>query len=296
MFNIDQLRAFVKTVETGSFSSAARELGKAQSVISQHIINMELDCGVDLFDRSGRYPKLTAKGEELMPYAQATLIQLARMSSKASQLYTPDANQLILAMDEGIPLAKLPIALRQLEQAFPHLQIECLMASSRDIIELVESGRATTGLILSEPDLPTCLDFFSLGHIAFDVFVAKHHPLANIPITHIDELRQYRQLTVRSKNSQFSSLNQAFSPDIWYTDNYYTVLELAVNGFGWSFLPNHLAQSVPNALTRINGTFTNFAWEVNIDLIQHQKWNTDPLHQQARKALLSLFNDIIDKD
>jgi len=33
-FSLEQLKAFVATVETGSFSAAARQMGKAQSVIS----------------------------------------------------------------------------------------------------------------------------------------------------------------------------------------------------------------------------------------------------------------------
>ncbi|MDG2658926.1 LysR family transcriptional regulator, partial [Vibrio parahaemolyticus] len=44
MFTIEQLQAFIATSETGSFSGAARKLGRAQSVVSQHIINMEVDC------------------------------------------------------------------------------------------------------------------------------------------------------------------------------------------------------------------------------------------------------------
>ncbi|WP_407074468.1 LysR family transcriptional regulator, partial [Psychrobacter sp. CAL346-MNA-CIBAN-0220] len=54
MYSIEQLEAFVLTVNTGSFSSAARSLNKAQSVVSQHVINLEIDCNSELFDRSGR--------------------------------------------------------------------------------------------------------------------------------------------------------------------------------------------------------------------------------------------------
>ncbi|KKL13509.1 hypothetical protein LCGC14_2525030, partial [marine sediment metagenome] len=43
MFSIDQLHAFIATVEAGSFSAAARRLSKVQSVVSQHIINLEID-------------------------------------------------------------------------------------------------------------------------------------------------------------------------------------------------------------------------------------------------------------
>ncbi len=39
-FSLEQLRALVAAAETGSFSAAARKLGKAQSVISAAISNL----------------------------------------------------------------------------------------------------------------------------------------------------------------------------------------------------------------------------------------------------------------
>ncbi|MCV5871730.1 LysR family transcriptional regulator, partial [Escherichia coli] len=51
MFTIEQLQAFIATSEAGSFSGAARKRGRAQSVVSQYIMNMEIDCGGELFER-----------------------------------------------------------------------------------------------------------------------------------------------------------------------------------------------------------------------------------------------------
>ncbi|WP_335927219.1 LysR family transcriptional regulator [Vibrio parahaemolyticus] len=293
MFTIEQLQAFVATSESGSFSAAARKLGRAQSVISQHIMNMELDCGVDLFDRSGRYPKLTENGHALMPYAQAAISQLDRLNNKATQLFSAQASELVLAIDEGIPLTRLPDVLKNLEQQFPQLQVECLTASSPDIIELVKSERATTGIILSDLQMPRHIDFTNLGNIAFDVYVSSDHPLAAQRITHIDQLKQYRQLVIRSKSAEPGSLNQALSPDIWYADNYYILLELANKGFGWCFLPEHLVADSANTLKKVGDDFTKLAWQVNVDLIQHQKWHSDPLHQQAKAELITLFEQTV---
>ncbi|MBM5098532.1 LysR family transcriptional regulator [Vibrio parahaemolyticus] len=293
MFTIEQLQAFVATSESGSFSAAARKLGRAQSVISQHIMNMELDCGVDLFDRSGRYPKLTENGHALMPYAQAAISQLDRLNNKATQLFSAQASELVLAIDEGIPLTRLPDVLKNLEQQFPQLQVECLTASSPDIIELVKSERATTGIILSDLQMPRHIDFTNLGNIAFDVYVSSDHPLAAQRITHIDQLKQYRQLVIRSKSAEPGSLNQALSPDIWYADNYYILLELANKGFGWCFLPEHLVADSPNTLKKVGDDFTKLTWQVNVDLIQHQKWHSDPLHQQAKAELITLFEQTV---
>lgn len=49
--SLEQLQAFVATVETGSFSAAARYLGKAQSAISTAVSNLEIDLDNSLFVR-----------------------------------------------------------------------------------------------------------------------------------------------------------------------------------------------------------------------------------------------------
>ena len=57
--NLDQLRVFVAIADQGSFSAAARHLRRAQSAVSNAIVNLEAALGVSLFDRSGWKPQLT---------------------------------------------------------------------------------------------------------------------------------------------------------------------------------------------------------------------------------------------
>ena len=57
--SMDQLRTFIAAADEGSFSAAGRKLRRAQSVVSQTLANLEAQINVPLFDRSGRYPRLT---------------------------------------------------------------------------------------------------------------------------------------------------------------------------------------------------------------------------------------------
>ena len=68
------MQAFVLAAELGSFSAAARRMGKAQSAISTAIANLEIDAGVELFDRQGRSPVLTEEGKTLLPHAKGILL------------------------------------------------------------------------------------------------------------------------------------------------------------------------------------------------------------------------------
>jgi DNA-binding transcriptional LysR family regulator len=67
--SLDQLRTFI--ADEGSFSAAGRRLGRAQSVVSQTVANLEGQLGVRLFERGGRYPILTGAGKALLDDARA---------------------------------------------------------------------------------------------------------------------------------------------------------------------------------------------------------------------------------
>jgi DNA-binding transcriptional LysR family regulator len=218
MFSIEQLEAFVTTVDLGSFSAAARHLKKAQSVISQHVMNLEIDAATALFDRTGRYPVLTKHGKKLLPFAKATLLQHQRLQNTALGLFDNPHSEISIAIDEGIPLVRISEAVSQLSAEIPNLQLEFISAASIDIIDLIESGRASVGLIFSELDLPERIDFECIGAIEFDVYVSTSHPLVKEKASNIDILRLHRQLIIRSRNTQSSTFQQALSPDIWYAN------------------------------------------------------------------------------
>ena len=65
---LDQIAVFLAIVETGSFAGAARKLGRAPSVISYAIANLESQLGVSLFARAGTArPTLTEAGRAVLP-------------------------------------------------------------------------------------------------------------------------------------------------------------------------------------------------------------------------------------
>lgn len=61
----NQLRAFFATVETGSLSAAARQLGLTQPTLGRQVTALEKSLGVVLFERAGRGLVLTKAGREL---------------------------------------------------------------------------------------------------------------------------------------------------------------------------------------------------------------------------------------
>ncbi|QFU21826.1 LysR family transcriptional regulator [Shewanella eurypsychrophilus] len=271
MLTLEQLYSFVETVKSGSFSAAARKLGKVQSAVSQNIMNMEIDSDQILFDRSGRYPKLTEAGQALLPQANAVVAQHRRLNQQLEALNMSQPHKLTLALDEGVPYSLLTTYLKEFTEQFPYIQLEFLNASSQDIIQIVKEKRADLGLVFSEFIYPQNIDFESVGTIEFELLVSPEHPLAKETSAHVDMLKLHRQLMIGARDKAPSNYNQQHSPDVWYADNYYVLLELAKSGFGWGLLPRHLASdAIKNKqLCSIPVKFEQLGWVANIDVIQH---------------------------
>ncbi|GAB3020520.1 LysR family transcriptional regulator [Bowmanella dokdonensis] len=89
--SLEQLRAFAAAVEAGSFSGAARKLGKAQSSVSGLIISMENSMGIPLFDRSKRSPRLTEAGMALINDVNAVLASHQNLRQTVSSVSKPIA-------------------------------------------------------------------------------------------------------------------------------------------------------------------------------------------------------------
>ncbi len=74
---LDQIAVFLAIVESGSFAAAARKLGRATSVISYAVANLESLLGVTLFERAGaRKPQLTDAGRAILSDSRGIAIAL----------------------------------------------------------------------------------------------------------------------------------------------------------------------------------------------------------------------------
>lgn len=99
--SIEEMRSFAAVAAQGTFSAAARALGRSQSVVSTHIAGMENELGIRLFVR-GTPAKLTPAGEELLPGALRVLREAERFESRASELFRLPEPLLYMGIDMAL--------------------------------------------------------------------------------------------------------------------------------------------------------------------------------------------------
>ena len=63
---VDEIRAFVATAKTGSFTTAAAQLGVSNRLTSKYVAELESRLGVRLLQRTTRKVGLTPAGEDLL--------------------------------------------------------------------------------------------------------------------------------------------------------------------------------------------------------------------------------------
>jgi len=73
---IDELKAFVATAQTGSFTAAANQLGISNRLTSKYVAELEARLGERLFQRTTRKVGLTPAGEDLLARAPSVLDDL----------------------------------------------------------------------------------------------------------------------------------------------------------------------------------------------------------------------------
>ncbi|WP_046007118.1 LysR family transcriptional regulator [Pseudoalteromonas rubra] len=240
-WTLDQLEAFVCAARTGSFSAAARKLGKAQSRISTAIANLETDLGFELFDRSARLPVLNAAGHDLFAEAEAVLMQCQRLQSRALSMSCGEEVSLTVAMDEAVPINAFETLFEQLSQQFPLLKLSILNGSQDDIAGWVDKQKADLGILFHQKPLSQSLDYTPLGSFEQRLIVAPEHPLASCPHPTVEQLNQHRQLVIRDRIGNNQS--QAISSFHWHIDSYYYIAGLVLRGVGWALVPEHVVKS-----------------------------------------------------
>ena len=86
-FAADQVPLFLAVLDAGSFSAAARQLGRVPSAVSMAIAQLEAELDLQLFDRKGREPVPTAAARALEPQARLLAEQLQLLNWQAQALH-----------------------------------------------------------------------------------------------------------------------------------------------------------------------------------------------------------------
>ncbi|MEO3877312.1 LysR family transcriptional regulator [Rheinheimera fenheensis] len=239
--SFEQLQAFLTTVETGSFSAAARKLGKAQSSISGLISNLEIDAGFEVFDRSKRTPPLTAEGLALLNDIKSVLKSYNNLLSRIQNLNKDVETEISLAFDDlALPVPLMLKVANEFKQHFANTSLMLLKASHQQGYQLLKQGKVDIAIAISQDDYPENVAFRGISHVHYGTVVSSQHPLAQLSQVTPYDLSQHRHLRITDADSGFRRFDSDLSSNIWFTNSSTLLIDAVTAGLGWAELPLHL--------------------------------------------------------
>lgn len=235
--SLEQLEAFMAAVETGSFSAAARKLGKAQSSVSGLISNLESDTGLPLFDRSTREPRLTRQGQALMEDIKSVLKSHNHLRYRISNLANKVELEIGLAYDNQlINDQQIKQLLNDFEQQFPGTSLRLLHAAQHGAYRLLDEHKVDLAIGLRHPDSAARFGVASVGQVQFAKVASADHPLVELKELRDQDLQQHRQLKFVDTQAHGES-NRPGGSNAWYCNAPETLLSMLRMGLGWADLP-----------------------------------------------------------
>ena len=291
MPTLDQYQAFVAAADAGSFSAAARELGKAQSAVSMAVNNLEIDVGVELFDRASRNPVLTDAGAQLLEHARHLLRGNNDFITRAAFLGEGEESRLCIAIEQGVVFAPVLKLLGEFAEEFPYVEIELLEPGRADVGELLKSGRADLGVMLEQEDYLQGFSFRGIGHSVLVPVCGRDHPLAVLKEVSHAHLRRHRQIIPRSRSAQDTShLREQKSPSVWYSESPYMIVELVALGLGWALLPKAVVREKlsAGAIVPLRYSFQQSDILKGVDLVWTEKRGLGSVGHRLMTKLLAL--------
>jgi len=247
---LKQLETILWIANLGTFERAAMKLNTTQSAISKRIQELELSVGTDLFDRSLRGARLTAKGEYLVRIAEEMLDLQDRISTLRDGSTVP-VHRIRLGVTELIAMTWLPRMVTLLHQTYPGVVLEPEVDMARNLYE---------GLLDDETDVIVIPETFSAPEVTSVTLAQVQNEWMAAPgvvegagqTLRLEELSNYPILSqgLRSGSGLYFSKwmrNQGVVfPRQISSDSMTALLGLTIAGLGVSYMPKECFSSLIN--------------------------------------------------
>lgn len=177
------LSVFVEIARSGSFGRAAQKLLIATPSASTRITRLEEKLGCQLFIRTPRGSQLTAEGRTFLSYAQRTLTIL----EEAHHAVLSDQSRRAVA---AVPASLGWVVYPRILNLWSTMNItgDCRVAHSKEVIEFILDGTASTGLVINTP-LPASVTGHEVCRSPMRAVVSAQHPLAEADAAALDDAR-----------------------------------------------------------------------------------------------------------
>ena len=129
-----EMQVFLRVVEAGSFSEAARQLHMTPSTVSKLIGRIEARLGVRLLERSTRRLSLTEEGRLYLDGSRALLAELDQIERELSQGAARITGTVRVSASVGLGIVAIEPLLPEFWAQYPHIVVD--LSLSDEVVDL----------------------------------------------------------------------------------------------------------------------------------------------------------------
>lgn len=252
-----QLEQFIAIINSGSFSRAAENLYMSQPSLSKQIKSLEVELGVDLFDRTTKGASLTEAGELFLTFAQRVRKEQNQFIDALGVCTESTAATIRLG---ALPIVALPTyrfssLIANFQESHFQCTVEYIETDQHNLISMLKSNRIELAIGRPGDENDKDLDILPLVTDELVAVVSKDHPLAAKKIVALEELTREKFILLGHQSALNAHCINAFkvlgiSPKIIHTNTRHKiVLEMVSKNLGISLLPKNMVDSNPKIKT-----------------------------------------------
>ena len=229
------MRTFVRIVEAGSLSAAARQLNTTQATVSRRLQSLETVLGVRLLLRTTHTTRLTDDGERCYQHARRVIDSWLALEDEVGQTEDEPVGVLRVRAPHAFGQEQLLVPLTQFLQRYPQLSVEWMLNDKSvdflgDNLDCAirvgaEIDPATVSVLLAE--VPRCV-------VASPTLLAQF-PAVNAPddlsVLPWIAISTFYQRHIELYNEGASPARVTLTPRL-STDSLYVARNTALSGLG----------------------------------------------------------------
>lgn len=240
--SLKKYEAFVRTVELGSLTRAAQDLGSTQSRISHILSSLEEEYGFSLLRRSRSGISLTEAGAMVLPKMQAILQKDRELAELVGDIRSADAGTVRLGAFTSVAVHWLPGMIRAFQAAHPKAELQMLNGDYHDMEQWLRAGEVDLGFVtLPAPEGVRTIPLAEDPLVAILPHGHRLTALERIPIEELDRDPFISLLQSSAHDIHRALDNAGVRPNIKYTTkDDYAILAMVEQGLGISIVPQLL--------------------------------------------------------
>src|SRR6516225_2776273 len=294
---LHQLRIFLSVVQSSTLTRASKQLDLAQPSVSKQLAGLEESVGARLFDRVHTGMVLTTAGRVLLRHAQSVLREIDDAEARLREFATGRRRIVRVAGLNSVIKALLPGALiRCSNSSRLEVDIQEIVATPADVLEMVYSGQAHIGVIAADSVAQASVGFRQVPLVEDPYVFAVPN---SIDLGAINDINSAPADAIRVLNSciLFSfGTQRKLQIRQWYgrvlpsyriavhCRSYGVALELVRAGFGVCLVPALTAFLAKGPLSRINLFATDYGSRRIVAILAHQYLHLTPIKNWLRRS------------